>query len=175
MISPRRILSALAFSLFVISPALQAQWTAPTPEELSMTSIPEVPGAAAVFLYKEEVADDSLHMQSFYYRIKVLTEGGKSRGDIELPYYAGESGVTLDEIAGRTIHADGTIVPFTGKPYEKVVEKGDDYKIKVKVFSLPAVEVGSIIEYRYRLHTDDHYFRHPEWIIQTDLFTRKAH
>ena len=127
-----------------------------------MTSIPEVPGAAAVYLYKEEIADDAIHMQSFYYRIKVLTEGGKSRGDIELPFYAGESGVTMDDISGRTIHADGTIVPFTGKPYEKLVEKGTDYKIKVKVFTLPAVEVGSIIEYRYKLHTDDHYFQHPD-------------
>ena len=175
MISPFRVVSALAFSLFVVAPAVQAQWTAPTPEELSMTSIPEVPGAAAVYLFKEELADDGLHMQSFYYRIKILTEGGKDLANVELPFAAGEAGFTMENISGRTIHPDGTIIPFTGKPYEKVVEKMQGYKIKVKVFSLPAVEVGSIIEYRYRMHTDDHYFQHPEWIIQTNLFTRKAH
>ena len=27
-------------------------------------------------------------------------------------------------ITGRTIHPDGTIIPFTGKPYLKVLEKG---------------------------------------------------
>jgi hypothetical protein len=35
--------------------------------------------------------------------------------------------------------------------------------------------VGSIIEYRYSLRTDDGWFRRPEWQVQTDLFTRKAH
>lgn len=140
-----------------------------------MTSLPEAPGAPAIYLFKEELADDGLHSQSFYYRIKVLTEGGKEYANVELPFYAGESGVRIDSISGRTIHSDGTIVPFAGKPYEKTVEKVKDYKIKVKVFSLPSVEVGSIIEYRYSLRTDDQWFNHPDWIIQTELYTRKAH
>jgi hypothetical protein len=165
----------LALAALVAAPALRAQWTAPTPEELSMTSMPEVPGAAAVYLFKEEIADDALHMQSFYVRLKVLTEGGKEFGNVELPYVSGETGASVDNIEGRTIHADGSIVPFTGKPYEKVVETMSGYKIKVKIFSLPAVEVGSIVEYRYRLHIDDHWFQHPEWEVQTQLYTRKAH
>ena len=140
-----------------------------------MTSLPQVPGAAAAYLFKEEIAEDALHMQSFYYRIKILTEGGKDYANVELPFYSGESGMTLDTISGRTIHPDGTIIPFTDKPYEKVVQKAQGYKIKVKVFSLPSVEVGSIIEYRYSLRLDDHYFAHPDWMIQTGLFTRKAH
>lgn len=170
-----RLVQTAALALLVAAAQVQAQWTAPTPEELSMTSIPQVPGAVAAYLFKEEIADDGLHMQSFYYRIKILTEGGKDLANVELPFYAGESGITLDTISGRTIHADGTIIPFTDKPYEKVVEKAQGYKIKVKVFSLPAVEVGSIIEYRYSLRLDDHWFQHPDWIIQTSLFTRKAH
>ena len=170
----------LALSLLFAAPALRAQqWIAPTPEELSMTSIPEVPGAPAVYLFKEETADDALHAQSFYVRLKVLTEGGKEFANVELPYYAGAAGTKIDDIAGRTIQPDGSIVPFTGKPYEKIVEKGvsngQNYKVKVKVFSLPAVAVGSIIEYRYSLRTDDHYFNHPDWMVQTDLYTRKAH
>lgn len=175
MISFARLIPTAALALLVVAPAVHAQWVAPTPEELSMTSIPQVPGAAAAYLFKEEIADDALHMQSFYYRIKILTEGGKDYANVELPFYAGESGMTLDSISGRTIHPDGTIIPFTDKPYEKVVEKAQGYKIKVKVFSLPSVEVGSIIEYRYSLRLDDHYFQHPDWMIQTGLFTRKAH
>jgi hypothetical protein len=46
----------------VASIARAQQWTAPTAEELSMTSQPEVPGAAAVYLFKEEITDDKLHM-----------------------------------------------------------------------------------------------------------------
>jgi hypothetical protein len=35
-----------------------AEWTTPTPEELSMTSQPEVPGASAVYLYRQEITHD---------------------------------------------------------------------------------------------------------------------
>jgi len=179
-IHPTRLLSTLSLMLFAAAvPAANAQWIAPTPEELSMTSITQVPGAPAVYLFKEELADDALHMQSFYVRLKVLTEGGKDYATVELPYFSGESGRTITDIAGRTIHPDGTIIPFTGKPYDKVVQKGTengmDYKLKVKVFSLPSVEVGSIIEYRYKLRLDEYYFAEPEWDVQSDLYTRKAH
>ena len=45
-----------------------------------MTSQPQVPGAAAVYLYREETTDDKLHMFSIYVRLKVLTEKGKEFG-----------------------------------------------------------------------------------------------
>ena len=178
---PSHLLSALAVTLFVsTAPALHAQWTVPTPEELSMTSIPEAPGARAIYLFKEEQTFDGLHYQSFYYRVKVLNEAGRDMANVELPYYTERvDGVKLGSIEGRTIHSDGTIIPFTGKPYEKLIAKrqidGVEIQKKVKIFTLPSVEVGSIIEYRYRLNIPDHYFRSPDWYIQTDLFTRKAH
>src|ERR1035441_5185347 len=129
------------------------QWTAPTPEELKMTLQPEVPGAAAVYLFKEEITDDKLHMWSKYVRLKVLTEAGKKYANVELKSYSSEEhgGYTINAIAGRTIHPDGTIVPFTGKPFDKLIEKSQDYKEMAKVFTLPDVEVGSIIEYRNEL------------------------
>ena len=36
----------------------------PTKEELEMTSDPKVPGADAVYLYREEKTDDNLHYHS---------------------------------------------------------------------------------------------------------------
>src|ERR1017187_7921705 len=127
------------------------QWTTPTAEELAMTSQPEVPGAAAVYLFKEEITDDKLHMWSKYVRLKVLTEAGKEYANVELKSYSSEEhgGYTVNGIAGRTIHPDGTIIPFTGKPFDKLIEKGPGYQEMAKVFTLPDVEVGSIIEYRY--------------------------
>src|SRR5215468_697668 len=113
-----------------------------------MTSQPEVPGAAAVYLYKEETTDDSLHSWSVYVRLKVLTEKGKEHANVELGYgsHHDGGGFTVGDIAGRTIHPDGTIIPFTGKPYEKLIEKTHEYKRMAKVFTLPDVQVGSIIE-----------------------------
>ena len=168
------LLSALAL---LATPFTRAQWTVPTPEELSMTSQPEVPGAAAVYLFREETTEDKLHMFSTYVRLKVLTERGKEYANVELGYeHASEGASTvIDEIQGRTIHSDGTIIPFTGKPYEKLVEKTQGVRFMAKVFTLPDVEVGSIIEYRYKLRLDDNWFSAPRWYIQTDLYTRKAH
>ncbi len=152
------------------------QWTPPTPEELSMTSQPQVPGAPAVYLFREENTQDNLHAYTVYARIKVLTEGGKRFGDIELKYSAGgPERLTIGDIAGRTIHSDGTIIPFSGKPYEKLIVKGKNYQYKAKVFSMPSVEVGSIIEFRYVLRYDDYWFVPPQWYVQSDLFTRKGH
>lgn len=167
--------------LVLLASTARSQWTAPTAEELKMTSQPEVPGAPAVFLFKEEVTDDSLHDWSKYVRLKVLTERGKEYANVELRQYKatdweGDSGgYTVDDIQGRTIHPDGTIIPFTGKPFEKVIEKTQGYKETAKVFTLPDVEVGSIIEYRYHIRYDDNHFIPPDWFIQSELYTRKAH
>jgi hypothetical protein len=170
------VLLATAFGLPMSSASAWAQqWIAPTPEELSMTSIKEVPGAAAVYLNKDETTDDSLHMHSFYFRVKVLTEKGKDYANVELPFYVGDGGTSVTDIGGRTIHPDGTIVEFNGKPYEKLIAKTGDVKMKAKVFTLPSVDVGSIIEYRYKQRLDDNYYQAPQWYIQTGLYTRKAH
>ena len=67
-------------------------------------------------------------------------------------------GYTVDAIDGRTVQPDGTVVPFTGKPYEKVIDQGNGYKTAYKVFSMPAVQVGSILEYRYKLRWEDNVY-----------------
>lgn len=172
----RGLFAALVFLIPAAGVAKADQWTTPTAEELSMTSEPKAPGASAIYLFREETTEDHLHMFSVYERIKILTEGGKERANVELKYQAsGDIHYTLSEIAGRTIHPDGTIVPFTGKPYERMVVKTQGYKEKAKVFTLPDVTVGSIIEYRYKLRWEDNWYSSPNWIIQKDLYVRKAH
>jgi hypothetical protein len=175
--SGRRLFSPYLLSalLSLAAPFASAQWTVPTPEELSMTSQLQVPGAPAVYLFREETTDDKLHEFSIYTRLKVLTERGKEFGNVELSFARGHYGFTVEDVQGRTIHPDGTIIPFTGKPYEKLVEKTQGYKFMAKVFSLPDVEVGSIIEYRYKLRYNDDVLQRPEWFIQSDLWTRKGH
>ena len=167
-------LTTISAALMLPAAFAQQTFMPPTPEELSMTSLKEVPGAPAVYLYLDQTTDDHLRMFSFYVRLKVLTEGGKEYANVEIPF-SGNAGIRVDEVSGRTIHPDGSITPFTGKPYEKLVEKVKGFKLKEKVFTMPAVEVGSILEYRYKLHYDDSYFMHPDWYIQNKLFIRKAH
>ncbi len=79
-------------------------------------------------------------MWKIYVRLKVLTEKGKENANVELRQYQETglrrlfSGYTVGDIQGRTIHSDGTIIPFTGKPYEKVVDKDAYHKEDVEGF-----------------------------------------
>ncbi|HEX6505991.1 MAG TPA: hypothetical protein VF221_00010, partial [Chloroflexota bacterium] len=69
------------FCLASFSPIAHADgWITPTPEELHMTSEPQAPGASAIYLNREEITDDDLHMWRKYARLKILTEGGKDYG-----------------------------------------------------------------------------------------------
>jgi hypothetical protein len=146
------------------------QWTEPTPEELKMTSCAQAPGAAAIYLDKRVSVEDWMNQTDVSIRLKVLTDKGKDYANVELPY-EDDLGSPYEKIAGRTIHADGTVIPFTGKPYEKLVVKAGHYQEKSLVFTLPSVEVGSILEYRYSVRESGP----PSWYFQDELYTRHAH
>ncbi|HEY6446966.1 MAG TPA: DUF3857 and transglutaminase domain-containing protein [Acidobacteriaceae bacterium] len=139
-----------------------------------MTSDPKAPDAPAVYLFREETVDDKMHIHQLYARIKILNDKGKEKySDIEIPYEPGMS--AIKDISGRTIHPDGTVIPFTGKPYDKVLVKSGDLKVNEKVFSMPDVTVGSILEYRYELAYADNYYIPPSWYIQQPIYVHKAH
>jgi hypothetical protein len=141
-----------------------------------MTSDPAAPDAPAVYLFREEIVNDKLHSHTLYARIKILSEKGKQDfSEIEIPYEKGESGVNISDDAGRTIEPDGTVVPFTGKPYSKELVKTAGTTVMAKVFSLPDIRVGSIIEYRYLLTYEGNYFIPPTWILQKLIFVHRAH
>lgn len=165
-------------ALLLISSAVPAfakdDWKPPTPQELSMTSVPQVPGAAAVYLDYDQTNDENAHQVIVYVRIKVLTQAGVKYGDVELPYDKGGH-YSIKSIEARTIHSDGTIVPFTGKPYDKQIVRAHSLRYNVKVFTMPDVTVGSILEYRYTLHYSQEIFIAPQWYAQQDLFVVHEH
>lgn len=165
-------LSAFALALTVTNP-LHAQFQDPTPEELHMTSDPKAPGAAAVYLYVEEKTDDAVHYHSYYVRIKVLTEKGKELATVHVPYEHGQFSVAA--IHGRTIHADGTVVPLQAKPTDLMSFRAGGRQFNDMTFTLPAVEVGSILEYYLQLRYSEDSVSSPEWVVQQPYFVHKAH
>jgi hypothetical protein len=162
------VVFAVSFPVFAF-----AQFQPPTDEELKMTSDPKAPGANAVYLYREETTDDVIHFHTYYERIKVLTEKGKELATVRIPYEHGQ--FKVNGIKGRTIHADGTIVPLTAKPTDLVDVKNAAYQVNTMVFTLPSVEVGSILEYHLELNYDDNMVSSPTWRIQQPYFVHKAH
>jgi hypothetical protein len=152
---------------------LSAQFQSPSKEELEMNSDPIAPGADAVYLYREEKTDDNLHYHSYYVRLKVLTEKGKELATVRTPYERRNFKVT--DIQGRTIHRDGTVIPLTTKPSDLTDVKTKDFQVNTMVFTLPNVEVGSILEYRLQIRYEDNTVSSPTWQIQQAYFVHKAH
>jgi transglutaminase-like putative cysteine protease len=152
---------------------LCAQFQEPSSEELKMTADPKAPGAAAVYLYREEKTDDQASLHSFYERIKVLTEKGTELATVKIPYEYGKFQIAA--IQGRTIHADGTVIPLKAKPSDLLDFKNSGHQYRQMVFTLPDAQVGSILEYRLLIHYGDNEARSPQWIIQRPYFVHKAH
>jgi hypothetical protein len=145
-------------------------WQPITPEELKMTADPAHP-ADAIILYHEETADDMTRHRYVYMRVKVLTEKGKDRANVEIPFDATFAGIS--DIRARTIAPDGTITPFTGKAFNSTIVKAQGVKYLAKTLALPNVQVGSIIEWKYTEYWEE-YVIAPHWVLQDDLLTKRA-
>lgn len=143
-------------------------------QELSMTSEPAAPGAAAIILYRQVDRDDDRRSghQDNYIRIKILTDAGRSYADVEIPFFKGESDIT--NFHARSIAPDGTITNYEGKIFEKTIVKARGFSYLAKVFTLPNVQKGSILEYYYTtVYSEDLVFD-SRWILSEELFTKYA-
>lgn len=144
-----------------------------SPEELAMKSEPLAPGAPAIILFRQVDRDDKRGARQYnYFRVKILTEEGRKYADIEIPFLDRRSDIT--GINARTIRPDGSIANFEGKIFQKTVVKAKGFKFLAKTFTLPDVQVGSVIEYYYTTVYSGEYVFDSEWVISDELFTRHA-
>lgn len=147
-------------------------WLPISPEELKMTSVAEAPGAPAVYLYRQVDRNDDTSREIIYNRIKVLNDEGRKYADIEIPFVKGSE--AIQGLKARTIRPDGSIVNFDGRVFEKEIVKARGIKYLAKTFTLPDVQVGSIIEYRYADQMDENQLYNSHWILSEELFTKHA-
>jgi Domain of Unknown Function with PDB structure (DUF3857) len=158
---------------FLARPSTQVnadEWQPISPADLQMTSVPEAPGAPAVYLYRQVNRDDVANHEYNYFRIKILTEEGRKYANVEIPFFNGNESV--HSIKARTIRPDGTIANFEGKPIDKMIVKAKGIKYMAKVIVLPDVQVGSIIEYHYMNQLKEYYVFDSHWILSEELFTK---
>jgi transglutaminase-like putative cysteine protease len=139
-----------------------------------MTSEPQAPGAPAVILYKQVDRDDNIRTshEDNYVRIKILTEEGRKYADVELEYL--KERTDISGIKARTIRPDGSIANFDGKVFDKTIAKAKGIKYLAKTFTLPDVQVGSIIEYSYTRNFAEYYIFDSHWVLSDELFTKHA-
>lgn len=170
---------AVRFALLVLGVAVAGaisaradEWQPISPDELKMTSEPLAPGAPAVILYRQVDRDDVLNREVNYVRTKILTEEGRKYADVEIPFV--KSLTNVRNIKARTIQPNGSVRNFDGQVYDKTVVKARGVRFLAKTFTLPDVQVGSIIEYRYAEDWDESRLDNSRWILNDELFIRHA-
>jgi hypothetical protein len=147
-------------------------WRVVPPDELAMTQEPRAAGAPAIYLYTQVDRDDENSIESVQEQIKVLTEEGRDRANVQIEY--DKSNESIRGIRARVLQPDGTIVPFDGTVYDKPVAEGREVKMQAKSFTLPDVRVGSIIEYRFERNMRYNWVYNSLWVLTQDLFTRNG-
>ena len=171
-------IAALLLGLVAAPNARAVGFQPPSPDEIKMTGEPLAPGAPAIILLRQVDRDDNVQRghEDNYVRIKILTEEGRKYADVEIPFFKENEDVV--NVHGRTIRHDGSIAEFDGKVFEKTLVKkragGRQEKYLAKTFTLPDVQVGSIIEYYYTEDFRESMLFSSNWILSQELFTKKA-
>jgi len=168
----RLVASVALLSLALAGPARADDWQPISAEELQLKREPKAPTAPAIYLYRQVDRDDFNSHESIYSRIKILTEEGRKYANVEIPYFHGASSIRW--LAARVIRPDGSISEFEGTVYDKPLVKARGMKVMAKSFTLPNVEVGSVIEYRYRRTLPPGWVFDSRWLLSDELFTRRA-
>jgi transglutaminase-like putative cysteine protease len=171
-------------------PSGQPTWPPISAQDLALKDSPITPGEPAMILYYDVRTDNTNATETVFVRIKIFREKGKKYADIEIPYF--EKQTAVEEIHASVTSSNGNSENFSGNIYDKEVVKMKKFRWSAKALTLPNVEVGSIIEYSYRLHWHakiPDVFRNPsryiidaaiaypaaEWTVQRDLSVQHAH
>ena len=169
------LLAALALLSFLIAaPARASDWRPVDPGELAQKTPKIDPAADAEAIFWDTRVEDryqgsdvSLAL-NHYVRIKIFTERGKElHSTIEIPRFGKR--LILD-VAGRTIKPDGSTIELKKDAiFDRELIKNKALKLHGIAFALPNVEVGDIIEYRYKEVRDNEVISYMRLLFQRDL------
>jgi hypothetical protein len=187
-------ISALALLAILPAGIAKAQdsslWTPIDPADLKLADNPKEPGGQAMVLDYWDETNNLKSDEKVRIRIKILHEEGKKYANVEIPYL--EKYMQLEDLHARTVSPDGQSTVSDAAVYDKQIVKAKGYRLNAKTMTLPNVQVGSIIEYTYRMHWKkgfpdvikdpvryiiDQPIAYPaaDWEVQRDIFVRNAH
>jgi uncharacterized protein DUF3857/transglutaminase superfamily protein len=147
-----------------------------TDAERALKSVEGAPNAPAVILFRKgefQMLDphrrEDPSRLSVQERVKILTEEGKSQGEVEIEH---SDYVRLSNFQGRTVLPDGTVVPLPADAkFVRRTSKNRDLYVTTVAF--PAVSVGAILDFRYDLRFDSIFFIEP-WYLAHRLPTLQS-
>jgi hypothetical protein len=157
VLSLRKLSSMLSFFCVCIAvghysvDAQDKDWRPVTPAELAAR--PQVePDADAEAIFWEVRVDDSSPEElalRHYVRVKIFTERGKDQFKSHDLVFT--KGTKIREVEARVTKPDGSAVLLKKEDVlEREIVKASGVKVKAKSFAVPGLEIGSIVEYRFK-------------------------
>jgi hypothetical protein len=128
------------------------EWRPVDPTELAMkTPIVDADADAEAIFWDIRIDDhgeDDLVLMH-YVRIKIFTDRGReTQSKIDIPFL---NRTKIKDVAARTIKPDGSIIELAKTDViERTVVKVEGLKLRMKSFAFQGVEIGSIIEYKWK-------------------------
>lgn len=155
-----RFLCVLSFSLFAVSSVNAYNWDEISQEELSSTECSFDPDAAAEVLFKETIYDldeRNVRIIKTHLRTKVYEESALDRARRTKFWYS--TYFKTQGINARVVKPDGSYIEVDKDDIVSEMERrSNGNNIRSTTISVPQVEVGDIVEYRYRLILDEGYY-----------------
>jgi hypothetical protein len=149
---PLSVLSLLCALVFLASASYAQDWRPVMPAELQSSTPVVEPKADAEAVFWEVRVDDSQASElslRHYVRIKIFTERGRedfSRHDVTFT-----KGTRIKDFEARVTKPDGSASLVGDKDVlERDIVKAGGFKVRAKTIAFPGLEIGSIVEYRYR-------------------------
>jgi hypothetical protein len=147
--------------LALAAPAFSVDWRPIAPQDLALQQSKADPTADAETLFRDIRIENGVpgsieHATTNYLRIKIFNaRGAEKYSKVKIEYSAKAH---ISDLAGRTIHPDGTIVELEKDAiFDRVETRRTGFQQKIISFALPSVQSGSIIEYSWKLTQTEFY------------------
>ncbi len=158
-------------SIHTFSQTSTLKWGKVSSKEMSMAGTSLDTAANAIVLGESAYikVDYGSIMIFTHVRIKILNKNGFDEADISLPYYFKDDLENVINIKAQTIN----VLP-NGKIEKTEINKDQIFSVdiddrwKAKQFTFPAIQEGSIIEYKYTKSSKNYYYL-DEWYFQKKL------
>ena len=152
MSKARTLILSLLIPLFALTQDAFPDFGKPTAEDLKIKTCPFDPEADAVVLKHEAISEFSWSGKIFtqhHFKIKILKESAIGRANILIPFYSKDNIDTVEKIRGVVTNNNGGTQEIHLLESRSIytIRKNDNWS-EVR-FSMPNVQVGSIIEYYY--------------------------
>ena len=157
------VLIVLWFSL--PSFAYAVKWKEVERELLGLNQNPFDPGSGALVVFNDGMlrvfyTGEAWWELTIYRRIKVFNETGRDYATVTIPYQRQEK---ISDIRARVILPNGETIDMDSRTVADL--PGPERYGKIKKFTIPGVEDGSIIEYQYKNTSENIVYLYP-WYFQ---------